>query len=91
MKMGTAQKQNVSVQHRIWNRNEKPHVMTCEEWRDHRFNQLQNDGVKIEHGHCGPVEAWRLTNTKTGTVMIVPQSEIEADWKRCYLHRGVKA
>lgn len=91
MRMGTAQKQNISVQHRIWNQNKRPRVMTCEEWRDYRFNQLKSDGVKIEHGHCGPAEAWRLTNTKAGTVMIVPQSEIEADWKRCYLHRGVKA
>lgn len=87
MKMGTAQKQNISVQHRIWNKNARPHVMTCEEWRDNRFNQLQNDGVKIEHGLCKGQEAWRLTNTKTGTQMIVPQAEIEADWKRCYLRQ----
>lgn len=86
MKMGTAQKQNISVQHRIWNKNAKPQRMNCEEWRNYRFEQLQRDGVKIEHGLCKDQEAWRLTSMK-GTVMIVPQAEIEADWKRNYLRQ----
>ncbi len=29
MKMGTSQKQNIAVQHRIRNMTEKPQVMTC--------------------------------------------------------------
>lgn len=91
MKMEPSQKQNISVQHRIWNKTQKPHVMTCEEWREYRFNKLIKDGVKIEHGLSNGQEAWRLTNTVSGKVMVVPQTEIEADWKRCYLRQGATA
>jgi hypothetical protein len=80
------------VQHHTWgNENAKPHVMNCDEWRDHRFKELQEDGIIIKHGHCGPYEAWLLINTKTGTEMIVPQAEIKADYERCCSHKGVTA
>jgi hypothetical protein len=47
MIMGTAQKQNIAVQHRMWNMNKTPEIMTCEEWRDHRFRQMKEAGEKI--------------------------------------------
>lgn len=32
MRMGTAQKQNISVQHRIWNKHRRPQPMSFKEW-----------------------------------------------------------
>jgi hypothetical protein len=88
MKMGIAQKQNISVQHRIWNMNEKPQVMTCEEWRNHRFQQMIEAGARI--GVNKEHDMFKIAWPEQAPI-IVSQAEIEADWKRCYLKKGVKA
>lgn len=84
MKMGTAQKQNLSVQHRIWNKNQKPEVMSCEEWRDHRFRQMAQAGTRT--GYNKEYDLYRIAWPEKESI-IVSQAEIEADWKRFYLHR----
>jgi hypothetical protein len=88
MIMGTAQKQNIAVQHRMWNMNKTPEIMTCEEWRDHRFRQMKEAGEKI--GYNKEYDLYRISWPEKERI-IVSQAEIEDDWKRCYLHKEVKA
>ena len=88
MKMGTAHKQNISVQHRIWNQNEKLYVMSCEEWRDHRFTQMKQAGARI--GYNKEYDLYRIS-WQGKEPIIVSHAEIKADWKRCYLHRRIEA
>ena len=82
MKMGTAQKQNISVQHRIWNQKQESHVMTCMEWRNYRFRQMLKAGAKI--GYNKEYEIFQISWPGKESIL-VSQAEIEADWKRNYL------
>ena len=84
MIMGIAQKQNISVQHRIWNKNAKPQVMTCEEWRNNRFKQMIMAGAKI--GYNKEYEIFQISWPGKESIL-VSQAEIEADWKKCYLRQ----
>lgn len=53
MIMGTSQKQNIAVQHRIWNRNQKPYVMKFEEWFEDQLNHFSEKNAKVEIiGEC---------------------------------------
>lgn len=84
MKMGCSQKQAISVQHRRWNQDKKPHVMNCAEWRNYRFAQMKEAGAKI--GYNKEHDLFKIDWPGKESI-IVSQAEIEADWKRCYLHR----
>ncbi len=88
MIMGTAQKQNISVQHRVWNQNKKPHIMTCEEWRDYRFRQMLEAGAKI--GYNKEYKLFKISWPEKPEIF-VSLYEIEADYEKCYLKREVKA
>ena len=48
MIMGTAEKQNISVQHRIWNRNEKTYVMKFEEWFQDQLEHFEEVNAKVQ-------------------------------------------
>lgn len=88
MKMGTSQKQNISVQHRIWNANRKPTILTCEQWRNRRFCQMVEAGAKI--GFNRENQVFRIEWPEKEPI-IVSQAEIRADYEKCYLRKGVTA
>jgi len=48
MTMGTAQKQNISVQHRIWNKNRRPQPMSFKEWMRGGVEHYQSTGITFE-------------------------------------------
>lgn len=88
MKMGTSQKQNISVQHRQWNKLDKPHVLSCEEWRNHRFQQMIKAGAEIRYNK--EHQLFRISWVGKEPI-IVSQIEIEADYNRCYLRQEISA
>lgn len=88
-KMGTAEKQNIAVQHALWNKHKKSAFVTCEEWRDARFKQMRAKGIKIIPGVLGKQLAFKIINGEN--VKIVPQDEIQHDYDRaCARKMGVK-
>jgi hypothetical protein len=48
MKMGTAQKQNIAVQHRIWNKHRRPQPMSFKEWLLKGIAYYQAEGFTFE-------------------------------------------
>lgn len=48
MKMGTAQKQNIAVQHRIWNKHRRPQPMGFKEWLEDGIRYYQSKGFTFE-------------------------------------------
>ena len=88
MKMGTSQKQNIAIQHRIRNMNEKPQVMTCLEWRNHIFKQMIRDGARIQYSK--EPELFVITWPRKESMIATP-ADIEAEWRRVHLRQGVPA
>ena len=88
MKMGTAQKQNIAIQHRTWNMDEKPQVMTCLEWRNHIFKQMLIDGARIQY--CKEPELFLITWPGKEPITATPE-DIEAEWRRVHLRQKVSA
>ena len=88
MKMGTSQKQNIAVQHRTWNMNEKPQVMTCLEWRNHIFKQMLRDGARIQYSK--EPELFVITWPGKESMIATPEI-IEAEWRRVHLRQKVSA
>ena len=86
MKMGTSQKQNITIQHRIWNMDEKPYVMNCIEWRNHIFKQMLRDGAKIQY--CPNPETFVITWPGKEPMVETPET-IEAEWRRVHLRQKV--
>lgn len=48
MRMGTAEKQNISVQHRIWNQHRRPQPMSFKEWLLKGIAYYQTEGFTFE-------------------------------------------
>jgi hypothetical protein len=88
MKMGTAQKQNIAAQHRIWNMDEKPQVMTCLEWRNHIFKQMLRDGARIQY--CKEPELFLITCPGKEPQTATP-ADIESEWRRVHLRQKISA
>jgi hypothetical protein len=88
MKMGTSQKQNIAIQHRIRNMTEKPQVMTCLEWRNHIFKQMLRDGARIQHSK--EPELFVITWPGKESIIATP-TDIEAEWRRVHLRQTVPA
>lgn len=88
MKMGIAQKQNISVQHRIRNMNQKPQIMTCLEWRNHIFKQMLRDGARIQYSK--DPEVFVITWPGKEPMVATPE-DIEAEWRRVHLRQKVPA
>jgi len=79
-KIGTAQ----SAQHRIWNRNAKPQVLTCIEWRNHTFKQMLRDGARIQY--CENPEMFIITWPGQEPMTATP-AIIKAEWRRVHLRQ----
>ncbi|MEN6293877.1 MAG: hypothetical protein ABFD07_17905 [Methanobacterium sp.] len=84
MTMGTAQKQNIAIQHRIWNQNEKPVVMDCITWRNHIFKQMLRDGARIQY--CENPVLFVITWPGKEPIEVTPK-DIEAEWRRVHLRQ----
>lgn len=48
MRMGTAQKQNIAIQHRIWNQHKKPQPMDFREWLLQGIEYYKKQGFTFE-------------------------------------------
>ena len=48
MKMGPAQKQAISVQHRRWNQCRKPTVLNFEDWFTWTTEKMKSQNAKVE-------------------------------------------
>jgi hypothetical protein len=88
MKMGTSQKQNIAVQHRTWNMNQKPQVMHCIEWRNDIFKQMIRDGARIQYSK--EPELFVITWPGKESMIATPEI-IEAEWRRVHLRQKVPA
>jgi hypothetical protein len=88
MKMGTSQKQNIAIQHRVWNKNQKPQVKTCIEWRNDIFKQMLRDGARIQHSE--EPELFVITWPGKESMIATPEI-IEAEWRRVHLRQDVPA
>lgn len=60
-------------------------------WWNSRLDEMQSKGVRVEPGFSNGEEAWRLTNCTTGRSVVVPKSEVEADFRRIVLGQQVTA
>jgi hypothetical protein len=88
MRIGTAQKQNIAIQHRVWSKNQKPHVKTCIEWRNDIFKQMLRDGARIQYSK--EPELFVITWPGKESEIATPEI-IEAEWRRVHLRQKVPA
>jgi len=72
------------VQHRIYNKNKNPQVMTCLEWRNYTFKQMLRDGARIQY--CAEPEFFIITWPGQESMKVTP-NDIEAEWRRVYLRQ----
>jgi len=82
MIMGTAQKQNIAVQHRIWNRNQKPVVWNFETWFEDQKAHFEEKNAKVEIiGECVFIQ-WPGQKWKGFSIL-----EFEDEYKTAYLRQ----
>ena len=89
MKMGTAQKQNISVQHRIWNRNNsRPKQVIPEflEWFLNGLRHFEAKGAEFELLPGMVKIQWPGKVTILRTV-----SDFKREYESCYLRQEITA
>ena len=89
MKMGTAQKQNISVQHRMWNRYDsrpKQAIPEFSEWFLHGVRTFEANGAEFELLPGIVKSQWPGKVTILRTV-----SDFKREYESCYLRQEITA
>jgi hypothetical protein len=64
--------------------------MTFQQWVNRGLSNLENNGARVQGTIVEGLGSVVQINYPSGKVEIMFESEFRADYKKCYLHQGVK-
>jgi len=89
MKMGTAQKQNIAIQHRIWNRNDSRPKQVIPEFSEWFLNGIRTYEAKGAEFELLPGMVKIQWSGKVAVLRTL--QDFKREYESCYLSHGITA